>query len=136
MKTDRLRFQIVETARGPAALVGGRAGIRAVVLPGLGAAALRKEIARRHPEAVEDGTGLRNAAAAVRRFFETGRAGGRASRLDLQGPHLTRGRARRARGEPRTHEEALLSRREHGLDSLEVAAKDAVFGVDRLHLIE
>jgi len=84
VKTDA-RFLIFDTARGPAALVGGRAGIREVVLPGLARAALRREVVRRHPDAEEDGTGLRQAAAAVRRFFETGRLTGRPPRLDLEG---------------------------------------------------
>ncbi len=85
MPTEDLRTLIVSTARGPAAVVGGPRGLRAVLLPGLGRRALERELRRRFPGARPGGRGLRDAARALERYFATGRAPRRRPRLDLEG---------------------------------------------------
>lgn len=84
MSTE-LRFGIVETSLGPAAVVGGVAGLTAVILPGFAPKALRSEIRRRFPDAIESERGLKTAARAVARYFETGRMPAKPPRLDLSG---------------------------------------------------
>ena len=85
MTNSEWRYRILETKEGPAALVGGPAGIAAVILPGLGKAALRRKIARRFPDAIEGEKGLKAAGAALARYFETGKDPKGAFRLDLDG---------------------------------------------------
>jgi methylated-DNA-[protein]-cysteine S-methyltransferase len=83
MANDETRYHVFETVFGPAGVVGGGAGLRAVILPGLGMKALRGEIRRRWPDAREEGRGLKAAAGALARYFETGRLPKKRPRLDL-----------------------------------------------------
>jgi methylated-DNA-[protein]-cysteine S-methyltransferase len=83
--SEKTRFEIVTTAFGPAAVVGGTDGVAGVVLPGLDRRGLAREVRRRWPGAKEDGRGLRLAAGALRRYFESGRLTGRPVKLDLSG---------------------------------------------------
>jgi len=85
MTTTDLRYRVVDTREGPAALVAGAAGLRAVILPGLPRAALEKEVGRRFPGAVEGERGLKSAGAALVRYFESGREPPDRIRLDLDG---------------------------------------------------
>ncbi len=85
MSSDRIRYRIFDTARGPAAVAGGPAGLRAVMLPGAGAERLRSHLLRMFPGAVEDERGLAAAVRAVRGYFVTGRLPATAPRLDLAG---------------------------------------------------
>lgn len=83
MANDESRYLVFETALGPAALVGGPGGVKAAILPGLKARALRAEVRRRFPDAVEGERGLKAAAGALVRYFETGRLPKRLPRMDL-----------------------------------------------------
>lgn len=85
MARPETNYVLVDTAEGTAALVGGRTGLREVILPGLAPAALRREVLRRHPGAEEDDRGLRGAARSLARYFETGRLAAGRTRLDLGG---------------------------------------------------
>jgi methylated-DNA-[protein]-cysteine S-methyltransferase len=83
MAKSETNYEIVKTAFGPAAVVGGPRGLVGVVLPGLGATALRKELRRRYPDAAEGGRGLKAAASALGRYFERGRLPAKQPKLDL-----------------------------------------------------
>jgi len=85
MATEATRYLIFATILGPAAVVGGRRGVRGVVLPGLSRKDLRKEIELRFPGASESARGLTGTATAIRKYFETGRLVGRPARIDLDG---------------------------------------------------
>jgi methylated-DNA-[protein]-cysteine S-methyltransferase len=82
---ETVRYRILDTALGPAAVAGGREGLRAVLLPGGGRGALEREILRRFPGAVEDPLCLAAASRAVTGYFRTGRLAASAVRLDLSG---------------------------------------------------
>jgi methylated-DNA-[protein]-cysteine S-methyltransferase len=83
METETVRYQIADTALGPAAVVGGSGGVKAVVLPGLGRGALKKEVRRRFPGAREDARGLARARKALESYFDRGRVPGAGVGLDL-----------------------------------------------------
>ncbi len=85
MASDALRYQLVETKMGNAAVVGGPDGLRGVILPGLSRRELRKETLRRFPGAEEEGRGLKRAVRALATYFETGRLRAGGIRLDLTG---------------------------------------------------
>ena len=85
METDPIRYLVFDTALGPAAVAGGNRGVCGVVLPGLTRKELAKEVVRRFPGATESTRGLRGAATAIRKYFESGRLGGRRAKLDLDG---------------------------------------------------
>ncbi|MEN8151471.1 MAG: methylated-DNA--[protein]-cysteine S-methyltransferase [Planctomycetota bacterium] len=85
MATDRKRFVVFKTALGPAGVVGGKKGIKRVLLPGAKRPTLVRTIREEFPDAEEDGRGLAGAAKSITRYFETGRLTGRAPRLDLEG---------------------------------------------------
>lgn len=85
MARPETNYVLAGTCEGTAALVGGPAGLKEVILPGLASAALRREVLRRHPGAVADDRGLRGAARALARYFETGRISPGRLRFDLEG---------------------------------------------------
>ena len=85
MERTDLRFVLTPTPRGPAAVVGGDAGICGVILTGLPPKRLTQEVLRRWPGAKEDDRGLRRSAAAVTRYFEKGKTPTGSFRLDLDG---------------------------------------------------
>jgi methylated-DNA-[protein]-cysteine S-methyltransferase len=78
-------YRIFDTARGPAAVAGGPAGLRTVLLPGADAERLRARLRRLFPGAAEDARGLAEAVRAVRGYFLTGRLSTGSPRLDLSG---------------------------------------------------
>ncbi|MHC4472648.1 MAG: methylated-DNA--[protein]-cysteine S-methyltransferase [Planctomycetota bacterium] len=91
MKTDACRFQIVDTALGPAAVVGGKEGLKSVVLPGLAKKALRREVRRRFPGCREEPRGLARARGTLERYFTSGRLPRGGVKLDLSDVGAFRG---------------------------------------------
>ncbi len=85
MVSSEIRYTIVDTVRGPAAVAGSRDGVRLVILPGLSPKALRAEVLLRLPGAVDESRGLKVAAGAVARYFDTGRLPKKPIRVDLEG---------------------------------------------------
>ena len=85
MVIREIHATIFDTVKGPAAVAGSSAGLCLVLLPGLGRRALRAEVRRRLPDAVESDRGLKTAAAAVARYFESGSLPKTRVRLDLEG---------------------------------------------------
>jgi O-6-methylguanine DNA methyltransferase len=85
MSSEEVRYAILDTRFGPAAVVTGSAGLLRVRLPGLGRRELRARIRGEFPDAAESRRGLARACGAVERFFATGRTPGRAIPLDLEG---------------------------------------------------
>jgi methylated-DNA-[protein]-cysteine S-methyltransferase len=85
MGTDDVRTLIFDTCHGPAAVAGGAAGLKVLILPGLARKALAEEVTRRLPKAVSGERGLLTAARVVARYFETGRLPAKTPRLDLEG---------------------------------------------------
>ena len=86
MVIREIHATIFDTVKGPAAVAGSSAGLCLVLLPGLGRRALRAEVRRRLPDAVESDRGLKTAAAAVARYFESGSLPKTRVRLDLEVP--------------------------------------------------
>jgi methylated-DNA-[protein]-cysteine S-methyltransferase len=82
---EKVRYRILETTFGPAAVAGGRAGVASVLLPGGSRPGLVREILRRHPGAVEDARCHAAASRALAGYFRTGRLAAAAVRLDLSG---------------------------------------------------
>lgn len=85
MDNDEMRIMIFDTVKGPAAVAGGSRGVCLLILPGLGRKALREELRRRLPDAMEGSRGLKTAAGVVARYFETGRLPKKPVRVDLSG---------------------------------------------------
>ncbi len=85
MVIREIRTTIFDTVKGPAAVAGSNAGLCLVILPGLGRRALRAEVRRRLPDAPESDRGLKTAASAVARYFESGKLPKKSLRLDLEG---------------------------------------------------
>jgi len=83
--SSEIHYTIVDTVRGPAAVAGSRDGVCLVILPGLAKKALRAEVLRRLPDAVDGSKGLKVAAGAVARYFESGRLPKKPIRVDLCG---------------------------------------------------
>ena len=85
MVSSETRYTIFDTVKGPAAVAGTCQGLCLVILPGLNRKALRAEVRRRLPDAVDCDRGLKGAAAAVARYFVSGKIPGTRVRLDLEG---------------------------------------------------